>query len=135
MPIPIVPKKYVALVLMKAKSQIFNENFATTSELNEFRLFMQQEFNKRKIGVVITQTLFIGDFNVQDDVVTITDRCCFDLERLPDKILNILTDESLILEFFMKMETKRLEILKNFPKYSVADQLGKNKQLSRVLLK
>ncbi len=132
---PFLSKEYVALALMKAKNQIFHESFVTTSELNQFILFMRQEFNKRELGVVITYELGREDFNVKDGIVTVTDRCCFDLEMLPDKILNILTDESLILEFFVKIETRRLEILKSFSKSPIATPSSTNKQLQRVLLK
>lgn len=111
---PFLSKEYVALALIKAKFQIFDESFATTSELNQFTLFMQQEFNERELGVVITHELGIEDFNVKGGVVTTTDSCCFDLDRLPDEILSILTDESLIINFFVKIETRRLEILKSF---------------------
>lgn len=129
---PFLSKEYVALALIKAKSQIFHESFATTSELNQFTLFLQQQFNERELGVVITHELGITSFNVKGGVVTVTDRCCFDLDRLSDEILNILTDESLILDFFVKMETGRLEFLKSFPKYSIATQSSKNKMLSLV---
>ena len=130
---PFLSKEYIALALIKAKFQIFDESFATTSELNQFILFMQQEFNERELGVVITHELGIEDFNVKDGVVTVTDRCCFDLDRLPDEILNILTDESLILNFFTKIETRRLEILKSFQ--PSAAQSSTNKMLSLVLPK
>ena len=103
----------VVLFLIKAKSKIFNENFVTQSELNQFILFMQKEFNKRNLGVVITHTLYIGNFNV-NSVISITDKCYIDLNRLPDEIYNILTDESLILQFFILYETKRLEFLNKF---------------------
>lgn len=126
-------KEYVALALIKAKFQIFDESFATTSELSQFILFMQHEFNERELGIVITHELGIEDFNIKGGVITITDRCCFDLDRLPDEILNILTDESLILKFFVKIETRRLEILKSFQLSSA--QSGKNKNLTYVLSK
>lgn len=129
---PILSKEYVALALIKAKFQIFGESFATTSELNQFRLFMQQEFNERQLGVVITHELGIA-IQVKGGVVTVTDRCGLDLDRLPDKILNILTDESLILNFFAKIETRRLEILKSFQ--PSATQSSTNKMLSLVLPK
>ncbi len=128
---PVLPNEYVALALIKAKFQIFNENFATTSELNQFRLFMKQEFNKRKLGIEITHELGIY-FNVKGDVVTVTDSCCLDLDRLPNEILDILTNESLILEFFVKVETRRLEILKSFSKAPLSAEASTNKQLTRV---
>jgi len=64
---------------------------------------MQQEFNKRELG--------IEDFNVKNGIVTVTDRCCYDLDRLSDETLGILTDKSLVLKFFMEVEKRRLEIL------------------------
>ena len=53
MPSFFLSKKEVALVLITAKYRIFNESFATTSELHQFTSFMQQEFNKRELGVII----------------------------------------------------------------------------------
>lgn len=126
---PFLSKEYVALALIKAKSQIFNEDFATTSELNQFTSFMQKEFNERELGVAITYELDRIDFNVTNGIVTITDKCCLNLDWLPNEILDILTDESLISKFFVKIETRRLELLKSFSKVTPPST---NKQLSYV---
>ena len=93
---------------------------------------MQKEFNERKLGIVIKHDLCLEDFNIENGIVTITDRCCFNLDRLSNEILNILTDETLILKFFIEIEAKRLEILKSFPKYSKAAQSSTNKLLSLI---
>ncbi len=110
---PFLSKAYVALALIEAKDKIFDESFATTSELSQFTIFMQQKFNERELGIIIVHELSIKDFNVNGGIVTVTDRCCYDLYQLPNGIFDILTDESLILEFFMRLENERLEILKN----------------------
>ena len=128
---PFLAKDYVAFALIKEKSEIFDESFTTVSELNQFTLFMQQKFNERELGVVIVYELDRENFNVKNGVITINERSWINLDRLPNEILNILTDTSLILEFFLKIETRRLEILQSLPEY-VMDTPA-SKQLSRVL--
>ncbi len=123
---------YVVLALIKAKYQIFYENFVTTTELNQFTVFMQQEFNAREFGVVIISELSRENFNVKNDIITVTDECCIDLDILPDKLMDVLTNESLILEFFIKIETRRLEILNNHLKTA---EVSTSKKLSHVLQK
>ncbi len=104
-------QSYVALALIKAKSQIFNEGFVTTSELNQFIIYMQREFNKRDLNIVIVNELNPEDFSIKDGIVTITDNCCYDLNSLSYKVLNVLTDVSLILDFFMKLEKEKIKTL------------------------
>ena len=125
-------KDYIALALIKAKYQIFEERFATTSEINQFISFMQEKFNEHELGVEIVYELNKKNFNVKNDVVTVNDRFWINLDILPTKILNILTDESLILEFFVKIETRRLEILKRFSKAPISAEVSANKMLTRV---
>ena len=50
-------KDYIALALIKAKYQIFEERFATTSEINQFISFMQEKFNEHELGVEIVYEL------------------------------------------------------------------------------
>lgn len=130
---PFLSKGYVALALIKAKDQIFNETFATKSELNQFTSFMQQKFNEQKLGIVIDYELDREELNIKDGIIHVTDRCRLDLKSLPDEIQDILTDESLILEFFVKIETRRLEILKSIQPSTTQSNL--NKTLSFVLSK
>lgn len=125
-------KEKVALVLIKAKYQIFNESFATASELQQFTSFMQQEFNKRELGVIILYELDRENFHVNNGVITINERSWINLDIIPDKILNVLTDKSLILEFFSKIETRRLEILKSLSKSPIYAEVSTNKQLTCV---
>ena len=131
---PILSKEYVAFVLINEKTKIFKENFVTISELNQFTSFMQQEFDRRKLGIVIPHELFVKDFVVVDDVITISDNCSIDLGKIPIEILNVLMDESLILAFLEKMAIKRLEILLNLPKNQMATELYPNNS-ARVLIK
>lgn len=63
--------------------------------------------------VVIVCKLGREDFNGNDGIVTITNRYCYDLNRVSDEILNVLTDKSLILDFFMRVEIVKLKILKD----------------------
>ena len=131
---PFLAQEYVALALIKAKSEIFHENFITTSELNQFTMLMQSKFNERQLETAIVHNLNPEDFNVKNGIITTTDRCCYDLVMLSCDMLNIMTDESLILNFFMSVEERRMAILENLQtKYSKIQEIGK--VLSRVLTK
>lgn len=44
---------YTALALIEAKNKIFQENFITLSEFNQFNLSLQQEFHNRGLDVVV----------------------------------------------------------------------------------
>ncbi len=132
---PFLLKEYIALALIKAKSEIYGESFTTTAELSQFTIFMQQVFNERELGIVIVHELGMKDFNVNGGIVTVTDRCCYDLMQLsdvPDDVLDILTDESLILEFFMRLENGRLKILKKLQANTAPKPSTDDKMLSLV---
>lgn len=131
---PFLSQEYVALALIKAKFEIFGENFATTSELNQFNTFMQREFNERELGIAIVNRLDIEDFNIKCGIVTITDRCCYDLSRLSDEIEDILTDKSLIIKFFMRIEMKKLEILEDLQQKNT-ESCTNDKMITLVLPK
>ncbi len=131
---PFLSQEYVALALIKAKFEIFDESFATTSELNQFTTFMQREFNERELGIVIVNKLGIEDFNVKGGIITVTDRCCYDLRRISDEILDILTDKSLTLKFFMRAEKRKLEILEELQQKNT-ESCTKDKMMSLVLPK
>lgn len=120
---------YVAMTLIKEKSKIFNENFVTISELNQFCHFMQKEFNNKDLGIAITSNLSREDFNVFSGIVIPSDRCCYDVDNLPNNIVNILMDQNLILQFFTELERRKLQTLENF--YSEnSKSCTKNKRLS-----
>lgn len=104
---------YVLLVLIESKNQIFHENFATISELHQFEHFLQQEFNKRDLNVVITSnTLSIEDFNVIGDIVMKSNTCSYNLYYLPMNILTMLLDTKLITDFLIDLENEKIEKLK-----------------------
>lgn len=44
---------YTALALIEANNKIFQENFITLSEFNQFNLSLQQEFHNRGLDVVV----------------------------------------------------------------------------------
>lgn len=127
-------QEYVALALIKAKFEIFDESFVTTSELNQFTIFIQREFNERELGIAIVNKLSIEDFNVECGIVTVSDKCCYDLNRISDEILDVLTDKSLILKFFMIVENKKLEILKDLQQKNI-ESSTRDKIMSLVLPK
>lgn len=106
-------KEYVLLALIESKNQIFHENFATISELNQFEYFLQRKFNNQNLDVVITSNnLSSEDFNVTGDVIMKSNTCSFNLYFLPIEILNILDDIDLITNFFINLENEKIEMLK-----------------------
>lgn len=107
-------KEYVAMALIKVKYEFFRERFITMSELNQFDWFIQEEFNKQNLEVVITSNnLSRENFIVISDVVMPTEACYVFLEDVPIPARNILTDKSLIANFFIGLETERLKALEN----------------------
>lgn len=131
---PFLSQEYVALALIKRKDKIFGESFATMSELNQFTNFMQRKFNEQELGIAIVHKLDRDYFNVRNGIITVTDNCRDDLDMLPSKISNILTDGSLFLEFFMRLEKRRIEILERFQVENFKS-CAKDKTLSLVLPK
>lgn len=112
-------KEYVALALIEAKNKIFHESFITISELEQFSYFLQQEFNKRELDIVITSnTPNIEDFNIIGEVIMVSNNCGFNLGILPMNVLSILYDTNLIADFFIQVEKEKLEILERTGKCS-----------------
>lgn len=104
--------EYVALLLIRAKEQFLQESFITTSELNQFDYFLQQEFNNRNLNIVITSnTLSSEDFNTMGEAIMASNTCCFDLDLLPLNVLTVLYDSNLIADFLIQLENKKLEML------------------------
>lgn len=107
---PFLSKNYVALALIKAKYEIFNEDFATMSELNRFTLFMQKEFNNRDLGVAIAYDLDREDFDIiKGRIIMVSDRCCYNLDTLSTNVLSVLTNPDLISQFFINLENDRIQ--------------------------
>lgn len=126
---------YVAMVFIKEKSQIFGESFITMSELNQFCYFMQREFNNKDLGIAITSNgLSREDFNIFGGVVILSERCCYDVNYIRNDILNILTDENLIFQFFTELESRKLKTLENL-QINISKSCTKDKKLSLELRK
>lgn len=103
-------KNYVALSLIRAKHKIFDEDFVTMSEFNRFTLFMQEQFNKRHLDIIITHDLSREDFDIiNEQIIMVSDKCCFNLDMLSTNILAVLTDSDLISNFFINFEGDRLQ--------------------------
>lgn len=102
-------QEYVALVLIKEKEAIFCENFITTSELNQFSYYMQKEFNKNGLNVVIfTGNLSREDFNLVNGIIMINNECSYNLNTVPVDIFKVLTDKELIIKFFKQLEEEKI---------------------------
>lgn len=109
MNITFLPQEYVALVLIKAKEEIFVESFATTSEINQFSYYIQKEFNKKGVNTIISTGNFNKeDFDIVNDIVIIKNSCAYDLDIIPVDILNILTDNKLIINFLKQLEKEKI---------------------------
>lgn len=132
---PFLSKEYLAAALLKAKYEVFRDSFITVDELNQFNHFIQTEFNKQNLGIVITSnSLSRENFNIIDGVIIPTESCCFDVDRLPSEILSILMDKNLILEFFIELENRKLETLENLQNETTKSEKRK-KIMSLVLPK
>lgn len=102
-------QEYVALVLIKGKENIFSENFITISELNQFSYYMQKEFNKNVVNVVISTGKFNReDFNIINGIITIKEENVYNLNTVPVDIYKILTDKNLIINFFKQLEEEKI---------------------------
>lgn len=120
---------YLAMALVEKKSQIFGENFITISELNQFSYFMQKEFNNRDLGIAIVANNLNLDFNIFGGVVMPSERCCYNVDYVRNDILNILTNDNLILQFFTEIENRKLKTLENLQS-NVCKPCEKEKKLS-----
>lgn len=110
----ILSKEYLALALIEAKNNLFHENFATTAELNQFENFIQQQFTNQKLDIIVySNNLSKEDFSVVNGVIMLSNNCAYNLDMLSREIYNILTDVNLIVEFFMTLESEKLNKLEN----------------------
>ena len=109
MSVNFLSQEYVALVLIKGKENIFNENFITISELNQFSYYTQKEFNKNGVNAVISTGNFNGEnFNIINGVITIKKENVYNLNTVPVDIYKILTDKNLIINFFKQLEEEKI---------------------------
>lgn len=105
---------YLAIALIKFKKEVFNENFATMAEINQFHHYMQQEFNNRNLKISIVPEEFDrDDFLIMGDIIMMPVTCYDDLDEAHIDLYNILTDAKLIGEFFKKLENEKLKRLEN----------------------
>lgn len=105
-------QEYVALALIKGKENIFGENFITTSELNQFSYYVQKEFNKRDLNVVISTGSFNrDDFDVINGIIVLKNKCFYNLNTIPVDIFKVLTDRNLVVNFFKQLEEEKMSKL------------------------
>lgn len=104
--------EYVALALINAKKQFLNESFITSSELNQFKSFLQQEFNNRGLNIIIpSYSLSSKDFNIMGDVIMTSNDCAYNIASLPLNVLEVLYDYYLIIDFLLQLENDKLKKL------------------------
>ena len=105
-------QEYVALALIKGKESIFGESFVTTSELNQFSYYVQKEFDKRDLNVVIsTGNLNREDFDTINGIIVLKNKCSYNLSTIPVDIFKVLTDRNLIVNFFKQLEEEKISRL------------------------
>lgn len=103
-------REYVALALIKTAKKHFHKDFITRSELNQFEVFLQQEFNDRQLNVIIkSDPLSSDDFIMLNDVIMTSHNCSFSLSLLPLDILTVLEDSNLIVNFLTQLESVNRE--------------------------
>ena len=103
---------YTALALIDAKNKIFQENFITLSEFNQFNLSLQQEFHNRGLDVVVASGfLSKNDFTIINGIIMLRDECSCNIDRLPTDISTVLRDSQFITDFFIQQESNKLNIL------------------------
>ena len=106
-------KGYVAISLIESKKHIFNEGYITISELNQFGYFLQKEFNKRNLDIIVTsETLSYSDFKVIGEVIIPSNSCSYNLDFLPIEVLKVLYDFDFIRSFWWKLRNNKSEIKK-----------------------
>lgn len=103
---------YIALSLIEAKYEFFREGFITRQELHRFRNYIQRFFIEKGVGfIIVDNELTQESFVLANGVIKVTERCCYDLNQLPSNIEKVLRDTNLILQFFIQLESEKLEIL------------------------
>ena len=110
----IIDIDYVALALINYKKQTFDEEFISFAELNQFGQFMQNEFNNRNLDVAIKSlsNFNLKSFNIIGMIIKNKDDSNLTLNSLSMDILEVLTDNNLISNFFLKIEEDRINKIK-----------------------
>ncbi|MCI8778758.1 MAG: hypothetical protein HFI87_06385 [Bacilli bacterium] len=103
-------KEWIAVALSNAKNEILGEDVVTISELQQFSQFLQKYFNNEKLDIVIPFGLPDSDgFKVNNGIIVVPKS--WNLSVLPDEIQKILFDSDLLIDFFIELENKKLDIL------------------------
>lgn len=103
---------YTAVALIEAKNKIFNENFITLSDFNQFNLSVQQEFHNRGLDVVVASGfLSKNDFIIINGIIMLRDECSCNIDRLSTDISTVLRDSEFITNFFIQQESDKLKAL------------------------
>lgn len=105
-------KEYIAYALINVKEQIFGEKFITIYELNQFGEFLQNEFKKGNIDVVITSKgLNSEDFNTYDVIIKKSNKCSINTDTLSQELLNVLYNKDVVTSFLHKLEEEKIKKL------------------------
>lgn len=102
----------VAVVLINAKKNFFDDDFITISELNQFMYFLQQEFNENELDVVLVSNgLNMEDFKMVGNIIMKSNDCSVSLALLPLNIQMVLSDKRVLAKFFLNLEKERFELI------------------------
>ena len=105
----IIDNDFILLALINYKKETFDEKYTSLIELNKFTQYIQDEFNKRDLNVVIKTSGINEDcFRIIEMVLTKREDCYIDLDILPTDILNILTNKEIMSNFFLELENDKL---------------------------
>ncbi len=110
----ILDKDFILLALINYKSEIFNERYISSTEVNKYTECVQNEFNKRNLEVVIK----LGNINKDcffefNNLITKKDECYININILPTDILNVLNDKELLSNFYLELENEKIKKLIN----------------------
>lgn len=105
-------KEWVAAALAQAKIELLGKSSVTVFELQQYSEFLQNEFNSKNLDIVITNELPNSNgFSIKDGIVVIPPY--WDLYMLSDEVQQILFDSNLFISFFIELENKKIERLKD----------------------
>ncbi len=106
-------KEWIAVALASAKEEILGENFISVSELQRFSQFLQQKFNEEKIDAVVTSGLPDSQgFEIRNGIISVSRS--WDIYMLSSDMQSILLDKQLFIDFFIALETEKINMLQNY---------------------
>jgi len=106
-------KSYVLASIFLTKHLHFREEFVTLEECNVISNALQQEFNKKDLDAIITDTIDNEYYKIVDDVIFINKKNGFDLESLMHRYQGYLLSRTRVVmtlwdDNFMLQQLKKM---------------------------